>query len=48
LELGLLGVAKKLVKDIIHLWRQDFERKKKKILSLTSNNHFGVSKDFWD
>jgi hypothetical protein len=26
LELGLLGVVKKLVKDEVHLWRQNFEK----------------------
>jgi hypothetical protein len=24
LELGLLGVARKLVKDLVHLWRLNF------------------------
>ena len=32
LDLGMLGVAMKLVVDVVYQWRQNFERKYKKIL----------------
>jgi hypothetical protein len=48
-ELGVLGIAKKLVKNVVHLWRQNFE----KIIFFiflqvvqTTNNHFWVSRNF--
>jgi hypothetical protein len=25
-ELGVLGIVRKLVKDAVHMWRQDFEK----------------------
>jgi hypothetical protein len=27
MELGVLGIVEKLVKDLVHLWRWDFDNK---------------------
>jgi hypothetical protein len=26
-ELGVLGIAEKLAKDVVHLWRRNFEKR---------------------
>ena len=37
-ELGVLGIAKKLVKDVVHLWRQNFEKIYFYLLTSCPNN----------
>jgi hypothetical protein len=38
LELGVLGIAKKLVKDVVHPWRRDFEKIKFSLPTSCPNN----------
>jgi hypothetical protein len=44
-ELDVLGGAGKLAKDVVYLWRQNFEKIKNFLFqyaAITSNNHFLV------
>jgi hypothetical protein len=50
LALGVLGVARKLVKDVVHLWRWDFEKNIKFPLPRGCPNNKGPLfdfKEFW-
>jgi hypothetical protein len=43
LDLGMLGVARKLVVDVVYQWRQKFEKNIKKFFlkaTQTANDHF--------
>jgi hypothetical protein len=47
LELGLLSVARKLVKDLVHLWRLNLGNfKKKELLSTSCPKKLTVALDF--
>jgi hypothetical protein len=44
-ELSILGIAEKLVKDVIHLWKWNFGKKQFLFLQVAqiTNNHFHIS-----
>jgi hypothetical protein len=44
----MLGIARMLVKDVVHLWKRNFFFKNSLFLKAaqTANNHFWISRNF--